>query len=135
MVDFDREWLSEFSQCKKFDRLYDEWVRSDYKKEFKPSLDRILCKKGYLVNNVQWLSWSENRYKQTMERRCRKGPVIQKQGDKVIKIHISQRKAVMDTGITQSNMSSCLNGKRQTAGGYNWEFQHPELMDIGNNND
>lgn len=128
-VDFDLDWLHEFSNCKKFNRLFDEWVKSGYLKQFKPSLDRVNCKKGYEPSNVQWLSWSENRYKQTMERRCRKGRVIQMQGNKVIKIHKSQRKAVIDTGISQGNISSCLNGRRETAGGYNWKYETPELLE------
>lgn len=86
-------------------------------------MDRINYKEGYLKNNVHWLTWSENRYKQTMERRCRKGRVLQMQGDKIISVHRSQRQAVIDTGIAQSNISECLNGKRQTAGGYNWKYE------------
>jgi hypothetical protein len=127
-VDFELEWLHEFALSKRFDRLFNEWVKSGYRKEFKPSIDRILNKKGYLKLNVQWLTWSENRYKQTMERRCRKGKVIQMQGDKVVKVHRSQRQAVIDTGISQSNISACLNGRRFTASGYNWVYQHPELI-------
>jgi hypothetical protein len=128
VVDFDLEWLHDFAKCSKFDRLYDEWVKSGYIKEFKPSIDRISNKKGYWFDNVQWLTWSENRYKQTMERRCRKGAVLQMQGVKIIQKFKSQRQAVIDTGISQSNMSSCLNGKRQTAGGYNWIYENPELL-------
>jgi hypothetical protein len=63
-----------------------------------------------------------------MERRCRKGAVLQMQGVKIIQKFKSQRQAVIDTGISQSNMSSCLNGKRQTAGGYNWIYENPELL-------
>jgi hypothetical protein len=128
-VEFDLAWLQEFSKCKKFDRLFNEWEKSGHRKEFKPSIDRISNKKGYEKKNVQWLSWSENRYKQTMERRVRKGPVLQMQGDKLIKKHKSQRQAVIDTGISQGNMSACLNGLRATAGGYNWIYENPDLLD------
>jgi len=136
-VEFTLIWLHAFSNCKKFDRLYSEWVKSGYAKEFKPSLDRINCKQDYTCGNIQWLSWSENRYKQTMERRCRKGKVLQMQGEKIIKIHKSQRMAVMNTGISQPNISSCLNGKRENAGGYGWKYedewkhenQNPELLE------
>lgn len=127
-TDFTLEWLHLFADCKKFDRLFKEWVRSEYKKEFKPSLDRISNKGVYSENNVQWLSWSENRYKQSMERRSRKGAVLQMQGSKVIKKFKSQREAVMKTGICQGNMSSVLSGKRRTAGGYNWKFES-ELLE------
>ena len=128
IVEFNLGWLHEFADCKKFERLFIEREKSGYRKEFKPSLDRISNKSGYLKKNVHWLTWAENRYKQTMERRCRKGRVIQMQGDKVIKIHRSQRRAVIDTGISQGCMSECLNKKRQTAGGYNWLYENPELL-------
>lgn len=128
-VGFSLEWLHEFADCKKFNRLFDEWERSNYKKEYKPGIDRILNKKGYTKKNIQWLSWSENRYKQNMERRTRKGPVCQMQGDKIIKIFKSQRQAVIDTGIPQANISACLNGKRQTAAGYRWKYENPNLLE------
>ncbi len=129
-IDFDIAFLHKFSNCKKFNRIFKGWVKSGYKKEFKPSIDRISNKKGYTKENIQWLTWSENRYKQSMERRCRKGKVFQMQGDKVIKIHRSQRQAVIDTGISQGNISGCLNGKRRTAGGYNWKYENPELLEV-----
>lgn len=127
-VYFSREFLQEFSKCKKFERLYSEWVKSNYNKQFKPSLDRINNKGHYSENNIQWLNWAENRYKQSMERRCRKGAVYQIMGDKVIKIFRSQREAVIKTGISQGNMSEVLNGKRKTAGGYKFIYENPDLL-------
>jgi hypothetical protein len=127
-VDFTREFLQEFSQCKKFERLYSEWVKSNYNKQFKPSIDRISNKVHYTKNNIQWLTWSENRYKQNMERRSRKGVVYQMIGDKIINKFKSQREAVIKTGISQGNMSEVLNGKRKTCGGYKFIFENPELI-------
>lgn len=129
-IEFDLLWLHEFSKCQKFDRLFKEWENSGYSKQYKPSIDRINYKKGYLKNNVHWLTWAENRHKQIMERRSRKGPVKQLFGDRVVGKYKSQREAVMKTGISQSNISSCLNGNRQTAGGYKWQYENLELLDI-----
>jgi hypothetical protein len=131
-VDFDLEWLHEFAKLKKFDRLFLEWEKSGYNKQFKPTIDRILRSKGYTKKNIQWLSWAENRYKQTMERRSRKGPVLQMMGSLIIAKYGSQRLAVKATGISQSNISECLNGKRKTAGGYSWIYEHQELLEEGN---
>jgi hypothetical protein len=128
IVEFDLEYLHDFSKSKKFDRLFLEWVKSNYQKQFKPTIDRISNKKGYLKNNIQWLPWAENRYKQTMERRSRKGPVNQMMGDKIIAKFKSQREAVLKTGISQGNMSLVLNGTRQTCGGYKFVYQNPELL-------
>lgn len=121
-------WLHDFAECRKFDRIFKEWERSGYRKEFKPSIDRISNKRGYEKDNVQWLTWAENRYKQTMERRCRKGRVFQMHGDKIVKIFKSQRDAAIKTGLAQGNLSACLTGSRATCGGYRWKYENPELL-------
>ena|SRR5690606_31735679 len=123
-VSFSKDDLYEFSKCSKFDRLFLEWEKSNYDKQYKPSIDRINNKKGYDISNIHWLTWAENRYKQTMERRCRKGKVAMIMGDNVVKIFKSQREAVIHTGLPQGNISSALNGKRKYCGGYKWEYIH-----------
>lgn len=122
-VDFALEDLHKFAECKKFNRLFVEWEKSNYNKQFKPSIDRISNKKHYTIRNIHWQTWAENRFKQTMERRVRKYPVLQKMGDKVIKKYRSQRYAVRETGLCQSGISSCLNGRYKTCGGYTWEYE------------
>lgn len=122
----------EFADCQKFDRLFSEWEDSRYHKQFKPSIDRINKKHGYSIGNMQWLTWAENRYKQTMERRCRKGAVIKMMGSSCVEYYKSQREAVMKTGLSQSGISMCLTGQRQTCGGYGWKYEkdiysNPEL--------
>lgn len=124
LIDFQDRFLED----KKFNRLYTEWIKSNFQKQLKPSLDRINNKKEYTIKNTQMLNWAENRYKQSMEGRNRNGAVIQMIGSKVINIFKSQREAVVRTGISQSNMSSVLNGKRKTVNGYNFIYQNPELL-------
>lgn len=41
----------------------------------------------------------------------------------------SVSQAVKETGIGQGNISSCLTGKRKKAGGFNWAYEHPELLE------
>lgn len=130
-VAFSLEYLHEFSNCKKFDRLFSEWQRSGYNKNDKPSIDRISNKKGYLMDNIQWLSWAENRHKQTMERRSRKGHVIQIKDGIVIATFKSQREAVKRTGIPQGNMSAVLNGRRSHCHGFKFIYEHPHLLSQG----
>jgi hypothetical protein len=43
-----------------YNRLYDEWVASDYDRKLSPSVDRINPDKGYELENMQWLTHSEN---------------------------------------------------------------------------
>ena len=123
-----KEFHCKYLQDKRFLRLFKEWVKHGYQKQFKPSLDRINCKKGYSFANTQMLTWAENRFKQTMERRCRKGEVYQMLGNKIIKIFKSQREAAIQTGVSQSNLSNALTGKRKTAAGYMWSYENPELL-------
>ena len=127
-TEFDLEFLHAFAECQKFNRLYEEWVKSGYHKQLKPSIDRIDNKKGYTQKNIHWLTWAENRYKQTMERRSRKGKVCQLVAGKVIKVYRSQREAIRQTGLSQGNMSECLNGKRKYCGGYEWIYENKDLL-------
>jgi len=43
-----------------FDLLFYDWVKSDYKRTLTPSIDRIDSKKGYTIDNVRWITFSEN---------------------------------------------------------------------------
>lgn len=63
-----------------------------------------------------------------MERRCRNGAVYQMIGNRIVRRFKSQREAVIKTGISQGNMSGVLTGKRETAGGYKFIYENPELL-------
>jgi hypothetical protein len=125
-----KEFQNRFIEDKKFIRIYNEWLKSGYNKQFKPSLDRIDNKKGYTINNTQMLSWTENRYKQSSfdGKRGRKPRVIQLMGNKIIKIFQSQRHCVKELGISQGNLSSVLNGKRKYTNGYKFIYETPNLL-------
>ena len=43
--------------------IWDNYVNSDYKSELKPSIDRKNPNKGYSLNNIQLMTWKENRAK------------------------------------------------------------------------
>lgn len=132
-VEFSLSYLQLFADCAKFNRLFIEWEKSNYNKQLKPSIDRINNKDCYSTSNIQWLTWAENRYKQTMERRSRNGAVIQMLANKPFKYYKSQREAIMKTGLNQSGISMCLTGKRSTCGGYGWSYmsnihENPEML-------
>jgi len=127
-VTFSLEWLHQFSESEKFDRLFQEWRKHDFCKDMKPGIDRINHKKPYTKDNVHWLPWKENRFKQTMERRSRKGAVVQLLDGKIVAIYPSQRVAVLKTGLNQALVSAVLNGRRTHTGGYQFIYQHPDLL-------
>ena len=62
-----KELHKRFFSDKKFDRVFNEWRKSGYDKQHKPTIDRINYKEPYIFRNIHCLSWAENRYKQRME--------------------------------------------------------------------
>jgi len=53
-----------FNWCEKninvFKKIHKKWKENNYQLKFSPSIDRIDNNKGYLVENMQWLTQSEN---------------------------------------------------------------------------
>lgn len=112
---------------KRFKRLFSEWVKSGYKKEKKPSIDRINCKKPYMLGNINILTWEENRYKQRMETkvfRKTKIAACDKDGN-IVDVYDSVSDAVVKTGLSQGDISSALSGHRLSYGGYVWKYLEP----------
>ena len=136
-----KEFHDRFLNDKTFVRLFNEWISSGKDKMKKPSLDRISNKLPYTIRNTHMITWAENRHKQVMERRSRKGRVIQYLNGEQIAIYRSQRDAVLKTGISQGNMSEHMNGKRPHVEGFTFKFEsevigniyeNPELLGLNN---
>lgn len=105
-------------------RLYNEWVKSGFIKEKIPTIDRIDARKGYTLDNIHVLTWAENRYKQRFElKRVIVRNVCQILNGKIINTFRSVKDASIKTGICQSNISTCLNNRRKTAGGCSWIYE------------
>jgi hypothetical protein len=125
-----RNWL--FGQ-EKFHEMYDNWVKSGYLKDLKPSIDRKNNNKPYTIDNIQLMTWDENNKKGYND--MRRGdilitsnpqkPVLQfdKQGN-FIKEYPSQSQASRKNKISQTNISRVCLGKRKTAGGFIWKFKN-----------
>ena len=45
---------------KNFLELFSEWELSGYERKLSPSIDRIDSKKGYFLQNMRWITHSEN---------------------------------------------------------------------------
>ena len=131
-VDYSLKELHDaFLNDKRFNRLFNEWVKSNYNKDLKPTIDRINCKRGYYFGNIQCLTWAENRYKQRMETNIfRAKKIISIKDGVVVGVFKSVSDAVRETKIMQGNISSCLTGKRKSCGGYVWRYYNNEI--IGN---
>lgn len=89
------------------------------------------------LENLEWVTYSENekhshhilgkKYYQPMKgmfglNHNRSNPVVQISLDGFIIADYDSRKEAFDkTGISQSNISLCVSGKRKKAGGYIWK--------------
>ena len=136
VVDFSlQEFHDRFLNDKTFMRLFNEWINSGKDKMKKPSLDRILNKLHYTVRNTHMITWAENRHKQVMERRSRKGSVVQYLNGEQIAIYRSQREAVLKTGISQGNLSEHMNGKRRHVEGFTFKFESEIIGKIHENSE
>jgi len=45
---------------REFNRLYEEWVKSEYDRKLCPTVDRINPDEGYCLENMRWITHSEN---------------------------------------------------------------------------
>lgn len=58
-----------------FHRLWEGWVQAGYDRRFTPSVDRIRSECGYMLDNMEWVTHSENSRRGAVSRhygqRCR----------------------------------------------------------------
>ena len=50
-----------------FMKMHKEWEESGFKRKFIPSIDRIDNDGGYALDNIQWLTLSENSAKDNLQ--------------------------------------------------------------------
>lgn len=106
-----------------FHELHAAWVASGYNTSLSPSCDRLNDYKGYSFDNIQLITWGENLAKKDISGKELK-PVTQLSFEnKVLAYYPSTRIAEKETGIAQSSISRCCNGKLNSAGGFQWKFK------------
>jgi len=57
------QWCHQDSVLKTFIILYNNWVKNNYIRTMCPSIDRINNNKGYMLDNIRWITQSENSIK------------------------------------------------------------------------
>jgi hypothetical protein len=124
-----KELIDWFFKQNDFDFIYQNWVNSGYKKELRPSVDRIDDYKGYSFENIQLMTWGENLQKSYEDRksgRNRKGSLAVVQYDMnmvFIGEYYSCREAARASGIDASTIVKCCKKKCNSIGGYKWEYK------------
>lgn len=64
-----RELFYAFSKSnQQFLELFSLWEQSDYERKLTPSIDRKLSNQGYTLDNIQWITHSENSRKGVISR-------------------------------------------------------------------
>jgi hypothetical protein len=120
-----RKWL--FSQ-KDFERIYIDWVRSNYSHLLSVSCDRIDDYRPYTFDNIQLMTWGQNKRKGHDDRingnnRKQSIPVCQMSDDgEVIAEFHSLSSAVRSVGGDRASISKCCKGERITSCGFKWKF-------------
>jgi len=68
-IDFDYKWFYEwiYNNSNNFETLFNNWINSNYNKMLIPSIDRINPIKTYLKDNIQLMTWDENKKKASFD--------------------------------------------------------------------
>lgn len=118
-----KEWI--YSQPN-FNKLYNDWVKSNYDIKLKPSIDRIDSLKHYYFDNIQLVTWNinhinSNNEKMTISNRNIR-PVL-KIDNNIITEYISISDAARKNNLHHSNIYNVCIGKYKHSGGFKWKFK------------
>lgn len=138
------EFISWCLEQEAFHHLYELWVSSDYDMMEIPSVDRLDDYKPYSFDNIQLMTWRENKAKghldEVVGRNKKKSKAVNQydlSGNLIATYH-STHNASRITGVNQAGISGVCNGKvvkkgyksngeprsgvPKTAGGFIWKF-------------
>lgn len=112
-----------------FEALFKSWVDSGYEKNLTPSVDRPDDYKPYTLDNIQLMTWGENRNKNYKDRKsgvnkkALKAVTSYNETTKDIIEYYSISEASRRTRAKVSNIINCCKGTRKTAGGFKWKYK------------
>jgi hypothetical protein len=106
--------------------MFDKWVSSGFDRKLKPTVDRIVPEKGYVIGNIQFLTFSENVIKGNKENPRRlptganKRSVILSKGSQ--EIHFPSGKAACDfLGVNRTLVCAYLKKNKPLMG---WDIKY-----------
>lgn len=129
-----KEWLLKQAN---FQDLYNNWIKGNYAKDLKPSVDRINDYLPYSFDNIQLLTWKENHANSGKDKinginNKQSKPVLQFDRDgNFLKEFYSAAQASRVTGANNKNITFCCQNKPKykTALGYIWKYKIIEELD------
>lgn len=126
------ELLSWVSTQPLFFVLYEQWVESGFQKDLVPSIDRKDDYKSYTFENIQIMTWIENRVKSyTSEKTIASRICFGIEGKqtyqfsldgKFISVFESSYIAGKETAISHRNIGACCRNELLSAGGFLWSY-------------
>lgn len=123
------EWIYNKST---FATMYAVWIKSNYNTDLKPSIDRLSDDIGYSFENIQLMTWGENRKKAEIDHmtgKLKRGTSSTKAVQQFdlngvfIKEYVSQQEASRQNNLSQGNIAMVCVGKRKKTGGFVWKFK------------
>jgi len=111
-----------------FNKLWDAWVNSGYRKSLKPSPDRNNDYLPYSLDILTLMTFGENRNKAHKDRvkgrnnKCSKAVNQFTLGGELVAVYHSGREAGRRTGVSQSHIGQVCRGEHKQAGGFKWEY-------------
>lgn len=109
-------------------KLYRAWKCSGYDKDLVPSVDRLDDDEPYTLDNIQLMTWKENRdkshsdAKNGINNKRNKSVIKMKLDDSLMDEYHSIAEASRQTGLNNSEICACCNGRQKTSGGFRWKF-------------
>jgi len=119
------EFHEMFMDDQLFLKIFKHWELGGYQYYDIPSIDRKDSYRGYTRDNIQIMTWRENRIKGDRENAIRfTTPVIMQdlKGNK-IKEFESTKEAAIYTGIPQGSITSCCQGRQRKTHGYRFIYR------------
>ena len=112
------EFLDKFLNCSNFLKLFDNWKNNNHEYKLVPSIDRIDNNGDYTINNLQFITHSEN---------CAKDSGVPIRAfdfytKRVIKDFDSIADAAKELCVQHANIWKVLNKKREKTCGYYFEY-------------
>lgn len=136
---FKKGWTVSFSSeefyywvinNERFETIYSAWCESGFLKSFRPSVDRIDCRKGYVYENMQIVTYQFNRDKGDKEKIILRGkPIIAIDVNNDPKFYNSIKECAECLKLRPSNISAVLIGQRKRHKNiiFYYADQHQEL--------
>lgn len=119
------EFHSLYLNDKTFLSIYNNWINGGCQYYDKPSFDRADPDKGYTKDNIQVMTWMENRVKGDRENAIRFTTAVvmfDVNGKKLMEFE-SIKKAVEYTGLNQGLITMVCQGKRKHTCGYIFRYR------------